>query len=143
MQSWHASQMPLPLPRPTDSGEEICDEAGVLRQPYNPWSQLMGKLQGSIIATKRWAVPSWPAERAADVQLLWPETGCLLPSPAHGHRALAPSPHPSSLSAPARHACTSTTTGTRSRSRPRAARWPAITLQDRKEAGTLIRLESL
>lgn len=47
-----------------------------------------------------------------------------------------------------RHACAlqgsvSTTTGTRSHSRPRAAHWPEITLQDRKEEGTLISLELL
>lgn len=26
-----------------DSGEEVCDRAGVLRQPYNPWNQLTRK----------------------------------------------------------------------------------------------------
>lgn len=57
MRSWHASQMPLPLPHPTDSGVEICDRAGVSRQPYSPLSQPRGskhgsKLRGSITTAK-------------------------------------------------------------------------------------------
>lgn len=61
---------------------------------------------------------------------------------------LEPSLHPSSMSTLGRHACSFqgcafTTTGIKSHSRPRAAFWPTITLQDRKEEGTLIRLESL
>lgn len=75
MQSWHASQMPFPLPHPTDSGEETCDRAGVLRQPYNPWSQLTGK-------------QAW--QKAAGKHHCYQKTGSAEPPSREGHRCPAP-----------------------------------------------------